>query len=494
MSHQRNQATNPVALVDYQPAGDTLQRFHDSAALVRCIIGPIGSSKTTGAIVDVLGMINDQVPDANGVRLSRWAVVRNTTVDLKASTIKDWCLVCPPQLGKLTLQPPITQRISYLHEDGFTRVRAEVLFLGFDTLDVKKIRGLQLTGVWCDEAKELPKEVPDMLLGRCGRYPPRRQVADYPYGMIWTSNAPARDEWLGKTVLETKPEGYEFFIQPGGVIKRGGKWVTNPLAENLENLPEGYYARQIANKKDDWIRSNLANEFVHVGTGRPVHPDFNERIHVADHDLEPTAGVDLHLGVDFGRTPAGVIGQRLATGQWVILDEIVTVNTSAFIFGKEVKRHIAKEYEGFAIGDGWGDPAGSQQAQTRDESCFDVLESVGVYLWPAPSNDFDLRTSALDNLLTSLVGGEPAILISPRCKTLVKGLAGAYQFKRIQVAGEDRFRDKPDKGPESHVVEALHYLLMGEGEGDALINPEFMNEFESVNRDGGWAPEQSQFE
>ena len=28
------------------------------------------------------------------------------------------------------------------------------------------------------------------------------------------------------------------------------------------------------------------------------------------------------------------------------------------------------------------------------------------------------------------------------------------------MSGDDRFKDVPDKGPESHVVEALHYVLL----------------------------------
>ena len=53
---------------------------------------------------------------------------------------------------------------------------------------------------------------------------------------------------------------------------------------------------------------------------------------------------------------------------------------------------------------------------------------------------------------------------------LIGGLAGEYQFRRVQVSGQERYHDQPDKGPTSHIVEALHYGLMGAGETDNLFD------------------------
>jgi len=44
-------------------------------------------------------------------------------------------------------------------------------------------------------------------------------------------------------------------------------------------------------------------------------------------------------------------------------------------------------------------------------------------------------------------------------------LAGGYHFKRISVgAGQERFRDAPNKNEHSHVGDAFGYLLLGGGE------------------------------
>jgi len=50
--------------------------------------------------------------------------------------------------------------------------------------------------------------------------------------------------------FEEKPRGWWFGIQPGGVMLRGGKWVPNPMAENVDNLPDGYYEKLIPGKDE----------------------------------------------------------------------------------------------------------------------------------------------------------------------------------------------------------------------------------------------------
>ena len=56
-----------------------------------------------------------------------------------------------------------------------------------------------------------------------------------------------------------------------------------------------------------------------------------------------------------------------------------------------------------------------------------------------------------------------------RCSSLIKGFEGGYQYKRMEVSGE-RYADKPDKNMFSHIHDALQYLMLGAGEGRALMN------------------------
>lgn len=481
--------TEAHAVLRYAPQGMVLRDFHQSNHFVRCLIGPLGSGKTQACIVEVFNKIHKQKPDDNGIRRSRWVVVRNTYVDLQSTTIKDWREVTGPlEVGRFVNGSNPTHYLDYQRADG-TRVIAEVLFLAFDRPDdVRKIRGIQATGVWANEVKELNKEVIDMLLARVGRYPSRAQLGNYYYGMVADSNAPSADHWLGNLALDVKPDEWSFHIQPGAVQKIDGAWRQNQQAENLNNLPEGYYMRQISAHSEDWIRANLANEFILVIDGRPVHPDFSQTQHVSDHELLPTPGRDLTIGIDFGRTPAAVIMQQQNDGRWFVLQELVTTNMGALRFGEILRQILNESYPNFNV-DSFGDPAGSQMAQTDDQTPFMMLERSGIYAWPAPTNEFEQRTTALDVNLRRMIEGNPAILIDPRCKTLIRGLAGAYQFKRVRTNDGDRFHDKPVKDSTSHVVESMHYGLLGAGEGAELFNSGWIEEYDSVENDfDGWAP------
>ena len=88
---------------------------------------------------------------------------------------------------------------------------------------------------------------------------------------------------------------------------------------------------------------------------------------------------------------------------------------------------------------------------------------------PIKGNDPTIRREALAGPLSRLIDGKPGLLVSPRAKTIRKGLAGGFFYKRIQVAGDERYKDKPFKNKYSHPVEAAEYGLVGAGEGKAII-------------------------
>jgi hypothetical protein len=68
-----------------------------------------------------------------------------------------------------------------------------------------------------------------------------------------------------------------------------------------------------------------------------------------------------------------------------------------------------------------------------------------------------------------MIEGKAAFMIDRRCPILIKGFEGGYAYKRMEVSGE-RYADKPDKNMFSHVHDALQYLMLGAGEGRALMN------------------------
>src|SRR3954470_9312480 len=99
-------------VVKYEPGGPTVKRFHNSSAFVRGLRGPIGSSKSTACVMEILSRAMEQKPSPNGQRKSRWAVIRNSYPELKTTTLKTWNQWVPAHYGKLTMDSPIRHYVS----------------------------------------------------------------------------------------------------------------------------------------------------------------------------------------------------------------------------------------------------------------------------------------------------------------------------------------------------------------------------------------------
>ena len=453
------------------PQGKVLDAFMRSTSRVQMIMGPLGSGKTYQCCQKNFKLMNQQAPDAQGVRRTRWYAVRNTYPDLFGTTVKDW-LDLFGDLGDFTQgsKEPPTHRIEYDLEDG-TMVKSEAVFLALDREEhVKKLRGAQVTWFWLNETKELPKAVVDMADLRHGRYPSKMDGGPSWHGMIGDYNAPDDDHWLYILGEEDRPDGWEFFRQPGGLIHLGeGRFVENPAAENLKNLPEGYYIRGKEGKALDWVLVNLCNEYGQVQTGKPVHPEYIDSVHCASDPIPHDPMLPLLVGVDFGRTPAAAIMQK-GPMRTVILDEFVAEDMSAAVFGPQLKLYLDSMYPGMPV-EGWGDPAGDHKGQAVETTPIQVLNAAGIPCQPCFTNETLIRRAAIARPLTRLaMDGKPALLVSPRAKMIRKGLKGGFCYRRVQVAGDARYADEPDKNRFSHPVEAAEYGLLGSGEGMSAIS------------------------
>jgi hypothetical protein len=270
-------------------------------------------------------------------------------------------------------------------------------------------------------------------------------------------------------------------------MEQGGEFVPNPRAENMEHLPPGFYQRRKNGKTPAHVRVYYCSEYGFVQDGLPVYPEFSDARHASCAELEPVDGLPLYVGLDFGLTPAAVIGQRLASGRWLFLDELVSSDMGMVRFAGLLGELLQSRY-GHLQAEIWGDPAGMARAQTDERTPFDILRASGLCARPAPSNDPLLRREAVAAALSRDIDGLPGLTLSPRCVTLRKGMAGAWHYRRLQVTGEARFVDTPDKNRFSHVCEAAQYLLLGAGEGRRLLRPEEPDaprQARSVNRARG---------
>jgi hypothetical protein len=420
---------------------------------VSAIKGPVGSGKSTACCIKIFSLACQQAP-TGGVRKTRWLVLRNTYPELKSTTIKTWMEWFPVTV--MRWDSPITGTIRVPLADK-TTVEMEVLFLALDRPeDVGKLKSLEVTGAWINEAGEVAKGVFDMVTQRVGRFPAKRAGGATWSGVLLDTNPPDTDHWFYRIFEEERPADYEAFHQPPGLIEERGEYRENPTAENIENLPEGYYLRQVAGKSKEWIKVYLKGEYGVVIDGKPVYPEYNDDLH-----CKPLKEVDLPIvcGLDYGLTPAAVFGQLTPRGQLRIIAELTSENMGISQFADDIlKPWIAIHAQGKAISF-VGDPAGTKRADTDARTAFEILAEKGLAAIPAHSNDPTARREAVARYLTRLIDGQPGFVIDPSCTELRKGFLGGYCYKRIQTSGE-RYRDAPDKNRFSHPHDALQYLCM----------------------------------
>lgn len=448
---------NASETIRYKPPGPQSRAFMRSDAFVRGIRGPFGSGKSTACCFEIMRRARVQPQGNDGVRRSRWAIIRNTYPELRTTTIKTWHQWFPPTLGNWKAEGPPTHHIVARLEDN-TEMDLEVLFLALDRPDdIAKLLSMELTGAWLNEAREFPKAVVDGVTGRVGRYPSAMMGGRGWSGILMDTNPPDSDHWWYKLAETARPDGWEFFAQGDGL---------GPDAENRENLPDGYYERMQAGKDEDWVNVYIRGNYGFVREGKPVWPDYRDGIHCKEFDLVP--GLPIFVGIDFGLTPAAAFLQRTVNGQIRVFDELVATDLGITAFAPLLKQKLDGPWRNFPIGAIKGDPAGDNRSQTDESTCFQVLNAAGIMASPASTNDVAIRLDSVSQSLRRLIDGEPGFLLHPRCTTLRKALGGAYCYRRLSVSGEERFKDVPDKNSYSHVSDGLQYGMDAVGESREL--------------------------
>ena len=454
----------------YNPPGPVAAAFINDPSFVRFIMGPQGSGKTGACIFDHLTNAARMPICKDGLRRFRVVAVRNTYGDL-SKTIESWLDWVPKDRGIWTGgdSRPASHKLFYEMPDC-EGLEFEIRFLAVGDQRIENVfRGNEFTAGWLNEADLLAPNVYRFMLGRAGRYPPKRFFepgVTFRRYVTGDFNAPDIDNYLYKELVEDRPDNVAFFRQPSG---------RSPLAENIENLPAGYYEEQVkANRNAPWwIRRMVDSEWGYSRDGEPVYPEYHDQVHCAFEPLAIDPDIPLRIGMDAGMHPAAVICQWMPNGQWRIIHEIVPGRMGPTAFAKLVRTWLRQNMPNAGLDEIYCDPSAFDGGDREggDLAWTDtVMNILDEDLIPTDSNELHPRLDAVRQLLTYMIDGHiPALLLSPACRILRKGFAANYRYKRMRVANVVQYTDKPDKNDYSHPHDALQYAILGSVGLDAVL-------------------------
>ncbi len=495
----------------------TINRFQQSNAFVRGLMGPYGSGKSTGCIMEMIHqcLLMPRFPGTSE-RRSEWCIIRKSYPRILSSLVKSFYQIFPTDMLTKDFNNRKLPRLlmNFDHPDGETKCIIAFSLMAIDTpKQIDKLASTEFHGIWLNEVREIPEEVLQTCTGRVNRQelfewdivykdlldvynkpkldkrgnPMRsRLIVDrvdecgnkipisYWSGIIMDTNPPDRDHWYTK-LEASQPEGYDFFQQPPALLRNNNpkaktlreKWIPNtgqldgtPAAENVDNVKGGfnYYYQQAAGKTDAWIRVYIQGKYGTLSTGRPVYPMYNDALHFK-HGCEPFMfypHLPVFIGIDIGYHAAAVFCQVSQTGQFRVLDELYSEHLSTREFIKMLLLpYVTNKFKGMKLY--WYiDPAGRQRMQTDGQTNIDEYHSFGIPVQPATTNNPHARQQAVTSLLVRHNG----FIMSSLCHMLRAGFDGEYCLERI-MTNKQTFKDQPNKRSKySHIHDALQYVAV----------------------------------
>lgn len=437
---------------------------HKDDNFVRVIMGPYGSGKSTWALTEIVMRACAMPVWHAGRRRSRWAIVRNTSGELSSTTLASW-LSWFEELGDVRKRQKPIMTYEHSFNDGNGVVELELLFIALDRPeDVRKIKSLELTGCYINELSEVPKAALAHMKGRVNRYP-SKAFCDEPYwsGIIADTNPPPESHYIYEDFEVNTYQGHVLFKQPPGLLKDDeDNYICNPNADNASHLPDDYYLKLAHGQSKEFINVFCLGIWGTVGFGKRVYPEFNSDLHAVD-NIEAIQGEPLLLSFDFGLTPACIVAQVSSRGQVRLLKEFIGIDIGLRSFTESIViPEIEKAFPYCKIGSCVADPSGAARDQILDEmSCINELNSLGIKTEAARTNNLEPRIASVRYFLNRMIDGKPSIILSKKgCPVLYNAFVKDYVYKRLAVAGEDRYKDTPDKNMASHISDATQYLCL----------------------------------
>lgn len=442
--------------------------FHSSEANIKGYFGGFGAGKTTSGGCEIMAHILN-VP--NGITLIGAATISQMNNTCK-KFIDD---TLPVSLIKSTSMAPNDTR--YQLHNGH-----RIMFRPLD--DQGKLRSLNLTAAWIEEASEVDGAIFEQLKTRMrnqaaniyfkdkkgnpvieevkegGVVIKRPKVKKSLHKIIITSNPDPG--WIRTAVLfassDVKYFGDDKLLEislkstdPEQVINRSCESFVVPTSANYF-LPPNYIRDNAIGKPEWWKKRYLEGSFSY--SEGSVYPNFMDAV------VDPFKVPDdwpRYISVDFGRRDPMVYSYyALDKAKAVIykIDEVYTPNGSEDIWFQSWADKWKLHIEGKSLGHApVADAKGQNRGQASDLSWFKLFSQRGIYLTPAQTGkDISVTISRINHYID-----KGAYKIFSNCVNTIRE-GREYRYKPRDLHS-DKNADEVPIDKDNHAMDTDRYLI-----------------------------------
>ncbi|AXH78238.1 MAG: putative TerL [Caudoviricetes sp.] len=454
---------------------ETLNSLIVKDALRKIAKGPRGTGKTTDSLAYAFLWACHQPPDYKGVRKSRIGAFKKTESEILTSLLPS----IEKQYGpcfRLETKQPLVGRISFKLPDE-TIVDAEIIFKHMQNLELgNQKKGFEVGLVVVDEIDQL--ETPSSFEGVCQSA--RGGKDTFKGGVLGTCNGLCIEGFLYSQIyskaddkglifgMENKPI-YCFISQPPALLRPddpNGEWLPNPLAYNIENIPEGYnyYTPIIKSGDDRMIRSSVEGISYSKIIGELVLPQLGNLNYVSfksvEIDIKSALKNGFYMGFDFGKFPVCLIATLTSRENLIVFKELYPdgpTNLQDFM-SYTVIPFLRRELYNYSCKGAFIDPSGYKDSVLTGMSSKDLLElkfdlPVNTSI---RNNNLGPRLNAVINRAVTLSGDKPKLLICNECELLTDALKNTYVLD-----DEGKPKKVGHKNFSHDLADCLQYLCLG---------------------------------
>ena len=425
-----------VTLVDYVPLQHQ-EAFHQSPAQFRMAIGGFGSGKTTAASAEI-------AKHALSVKDGRSLITAPILSQVKDAVVPELLKFIPPWHIQKYVKSPNPY---FLLKNGH-----EIVI--YASNDQQKLRSLNLTAFYIEEASGVEYEIFDQLTTRLRNraaavYDKDGKIIDYNFLGIVSTNAEygwIRDNFLlissriiGSKSIDTKM--YDNLIQGRGE-KHYHTFISSTRDNN--NLPPDFIDRVTAGKTPSWIRKYI-DCHLDVKEGA-VYPELIK------HMVEPFAiprDWKRVIGFDPGyNDPTAMVFAAISPndGKIYIYDEYKVPEQPVGYHAEELRLRLRDIPLAYPI---QADPSVKKRSDRDGVSYADYFKrSYDIFLEPA---DNDLL-SGIERVRDYFYQGKLKLFNN---LLELKNEGTSYAYKEGKLNSNDKPIDK-----DNHLMDAMRYLIM----------------------------------